>query len=297
MNESYQLLQDFTDSVDELFSLFVRWMNPQGKTPTHKHDFIELVIVFSGSGDHEYGGQVIKVQKGDIFVIPRGKYHRYGTCSPDFAVMNILYIPESISMPLLDFTYLPGYEALYLGKVPDDGTCPLFHPEEKDMEQIRELALGLQHESENRTPGYLFNMMGLFMSLLGHLARIYPGGHHSAKKLYLNTAGVITYLNRNYRKTVSIARLCSIAGMSKASLMRNFARATGTTPLQYQMRLRIADAVMMLRSTEKCLADIAYETGFSDSNYFGRQFKRVTGRTPGAYRKKPTESDDSSGGN
>ena len=116
MNESYKLLQDFTDSVDELFSLFVRWMNPQGKTPTHKHDFIELVIVFSGSGDHEYGGQVIKVQKGDIFVIPRGKYHRYGTCSPDFAVMNILYIPESISMPLLDFTYLPGYEALYLGK-------------------------------------------------------------------------------------------------------------------------------------------------------------------------------------
>ena len=74
--------------------------------------------------------------------------------------------------------------------------------------------------------------------------------------------------------------------MSKATLMRNFYRATGTTPLQYQMRLRIAEAAMLLRDTEKTLTDIAFEVGFCDSNYFGRQFKRFAASAPGEYRKK-----------
>ena len=74
--------------------------------------------------------------------------------------------------------------------------------------------------------------------------------------------------------------------MSKAALMQNFVRASGTTPLQYQLRLRIAEAVILLRSTDKTLGEIAVETGFSDTNYFGRQFKRITGSSPGEYRKK-----------
>ena len=88
-----------------------------------------------------------------------------------------------------------------------------------------------------------------------------------------------------YDKKISIAKLCSIAGMSKAALMQNFHKATGTTPLQYQLQLKIAEAVILLRSTSKSISEIAMETGFSDTNYFGRQFKRITGSSPGAYRK------------
>jgi len=33
------------------------------------------------------------------------------------------------------------------------------------------------------------------------------------------------------------------------------------------------------------MTDIALETGFGDSNYFARQFRLVTGRTPTAFRR------------
>ena len=275
-------------SKDEMvnFSLGVRMVPEQKNTPVHMHDFIELVLVLSGSGFHEIGDTLTQIRAGDVFVIPRKSIHGYQNCSDDLSLINILFIPESIPLPLLDITLLPGYEALYLCKVSEQEQYPFFHLQENDFSFIRDLTLELYHENESRKPGYQFNMLGLFISLIGRLIRIYSCGHTSSKKVYINTAEVISYLNRNFKKNIEIAKLCTIAGMSKATLMRNFYRATGTTPLQYQMRLRIAEAAMLLRDTEKTLTDIAFEVGFCDSNYFGRQFKRFAASAPGEYRKK-----------
>jgi AraC-like DNA-binding protein len=49
--------------------------------------------------------------------------------------------------------------------------------------------------------------------------------------------------------------------------------------------LRIDRAIQELRSTDKRLADIAGDAGFSDQSHFCRTFKLSTGLTPGQYRK------------
>jgi len=59
-----------------------------------------------------------------------------------------------------------------------------------------------------------------------------------------------------------------------------FARAVGTTPLQYQLQLRVSEAVQLLTMTGKTPGEIAFELGFSDGNYFPRQFKKITGTSP-----------------
>ena len=41
----------------------------------------------------------------------------------------------------------------------------------------------------------------------------------------------------------------------------------------------------MLRNTGLPVTEIALATGFSDSNYFTRQFRNITGLTPSSYRK------------
>jgi AraC-like DNA-binding protein/quercetin dioxygenase-like cupin family protein len=270
----------------EKFPLSTQQVYPQVDTPWHQHDFIELCIASSGRGLHQTDHEEKIIRRGDVYVIPRGMFHQYSQCSEDFDIINILYVPELIPMPLLDATYIPGYEKFYLCKNLQPGEFPFMHLEEKEISTVIETAAELIRESHSSRPGHIFNSLGIFMHLQGRLLKHFSADAAQKENYYLSTADAVSYLNSHYEQKVSIAKLCAIAGMSKAALMQNFARSTGTTPLQYQLNLRIAEAVILLRSTNKSISEIAMETGFSDTNYFGRQFKRITGSSPGEYRKK-----------
>ena len=270
-------------AATEKFPLSIHSQYPQVPTPVHRHDFVELCFVASGSGLHVRGDERTIVSRGDVYVIPRGSFHEYRECSPDFDVINILYIPELVPMPQLDITRLPGWEAFYLCK---GDASPRFKLAEEDFAGVLALVRELEEENRTRYPGHLFNMLGIFMHLLGKLVRLYSRNAGKSASYSPGTADAIAYLNRNFAAKVSIEKLCSVACMSKAALMRNFFRSTGTTPRQYQLGLRIAEAAVLLRSGTDTLEEIAIQTGFSDTNYFGRQFKRITGLSPAAYRKQ-----------
>ena len=72
--------------------------------------------------------------------------------------------------------------------------------------------------------------------------------------------------------------------MSRSNLMRVFRAATGQSPIEYLLRLRIQKAMALLRNTDLTITEIAMEVGFNDSNYFTRQFKRVQGSSPTRFR-------------
>jgi len=74
--------------------------------------------------------------------------------------------------------------------------------------------------------------------------------------------------------------------MSESSLQRAFKKITGTSPLDYHLKKRIDSACLLLRNSDSPITMIAYDMGFSDSNYFSRQFKKVKGETPGEFRKR-----------
>ena len=74
--------------------------------------------------------------------------------------------------------------------------------------------------------------------------------------------------------------------MSESTVLRTFKRITGYSASEYQMRRRMLAATDELTSTDKSVTQIAYDMGFNDSNYFSRSFRRFTGITPTAYRKR-----------
>ncbi len=294
-SDIFKEFSNFQKFMGENFPLSIYLSDPQEATSVHQHDFVELALVLKGTGRHEGEGIDCIVSRGDILVIPRGCRHRYFDVAPDFAVMNILFLPESLPLPRLDIALLPGFSALFSGKALDNQPYVFFHSDRVETEFLLEAAQELYRESEERTPGCHFIILGLFMTLLGKLVRIYSKGNKLSGKLYISTAGVIAWLNHHYRESVRIDELCRIAGMSRASLMRNFRRSTGTTPLKYQLSLRIAEAVQLLRTTPYSLAEIASRTGFDDANYFGRCFRKIAGTAPGIFRKmQHAEADNQS---
>ncbi|WP_130837060.1 helix-turn-helix domain-containing protein [Lachnoclostridium sp. Marseille-P6806] len=79
----------------------------------------------------------------------------------------------------------------------------------------------------------------------------------------------------------------SIAGeihISPDYLSYLFHRETGTVLSSYITEQRIEASKKLLRTTQEPLTDIALAVGYADSTYYCRQFRKVTGQTPGAYR-------------
>ncbi|MCF6179844.1 MAG: helix-turn-helix transcriptional regulator, partial [Geopsychrobacter sp.] len=80
-------------------------------------------------------------------------------------------------------------------------------------------------------------------------------------------------------------QLSKVAGMSKSSLIVAFKDATGYSPIDYLIRIRLQKAAELLIESELSLGEIAVQCGFHDSNYLTRQFRRVYNLTPRQFRK------------
>jgi len=73
--------------------------------------------------------------------------------------------------------------------------------------------------------------------------------------------------------------------MSVSWFIRNFKLYTNTTPMQYIVSLRIANAQMLLETTNYNVTEIGNIVGYDNPLYFSRIFRKQKGISPSEYRK------------
>jgi transcriptional regulator GlxA family with amidase domain len=76
------------------------------------------------------------------------------------------------------------------------------------------------------------------------------------------------------------------SGIAERTFKRRFSEASGFAPIDYVQRLRVEDAKRRLERTDASADEISWKVGYEDAAFFRRLFKRVTGMTPGAYRRR-----------
>lgn len=96
---------------------------------------------------------------------------------------------------------------------------------------------------------------------------------------------ILGHIEENLNRDLRLAELAAIHGWSPFYFCRIFKRATGYSPHQYVLRLRIDRAKTMLGDRSMELADIALELGFGSQSHFGVMFRRIAGCTPRQFRK------------
>lgn len=272
-------------SIAKVCPLHVTYMNPQKLALEHQHDFLELVIILEGRGEQYGGFYKGDVKAGDVFLIPCGVSHGYRNGSPDFSLINVLFLPKSLPISPLDISLLPGFQIFYTGQNNSPVRYPGIHAEGEDFRKIAGLAKELYFEYQAKKQGRLFCCIGIFMQLLCRILRLYVMPSSVRPKELPLSAKIFTYLNSHYKEDITLSDLCRISSMSKSSLMRYFMNAAGCSPIQYLIRLRISEAMRLLCFSNLTIAEIACQTGFHDNNYFCRQFKKVSGQTPLSFRK------------
>ncbi len=95
------------------------------------------------------------------------------------------------------------------------------------------------------------------------------------------------FINDNYRADICLDAVAGEAGMSPAHFSRIFKKVMGLSYREYLNGCRITKAKYLLRSSAQSVTEIAFSLGFADSTGFGRNFKKLTGHTPSAFRSLP----------
>jgi AraC family transcriptional regulator len=97
---------------------------------------------------------------------------------------------------------------------------------------------------------------------------------------------IAEYLQDNYAKKMPLAELAGVAGVHPVYMARHFQKTFACTIGDYVRAVRVDRALADLLHSDRPVADIAAEHGFSDQSHLSRLVRSHTGRTPGEWRKQ-----------
>ena len=91
-------------------------------------------------------------------------------------------------------------------------------------------------------------------------------------------------MDRSYAEPLDIVRLARIAVVSETHFIRTFRAVFGETPHRYLQRRRIERAMFLLRTTDRRVTDVCFDSGFASLGTFSRTFTAIVGESPSVYR-------------
>ena len=86
---------------------------------------------------------------------------------------------------------------------------------------------------------------------------------------------ILGWIDRHLENPITLRDLAGCAGVSRYLHCR---------PMEYLCQRRLLVAAEQLAATGFSVTEIALQCGFSSPSYFSKQFKRLVGQTPAAYR-------------
>jgi len=263
---------------------------PENWVNFHTHDFAELVVICQGRAVHALEDRKYPIGTGDVFVLPPGTPHGYREIE-NLELYNVNYDPSLFLEKDSDLQDLPGYHALFhlepsLRHHHGFGGKLRLAPQQ--LNEILDTLEVMEDESVGRAPGYKTVLGARFLLLVGFLSRIYEHQETEASRELLNLSQVVTHIETHFAEPMTLDDLARLAHMSKRTLLRHFRRCYNATPVQYLLHHRLKRATHLLKASGARITDVAMATGFSDSNYFSRQFRRLYGMSPRAFRKSKT---------
>lgn len=244
-----------------------------------------LVLVLSGAArveeralDGEW--QAAEVQAGDFFLTSASEPYemRWQVQGDDrFEVMHLY-----LGLPLIEQA---ARDLLGDNSAPVTFLDVSGGRDERVRFLLEQLRLELYSE---RQPSPLL-IRSLAQALAVHLVRTYPDPHSTTRAANaLQTyklRRVIDAMKAHLAEEFCLPQLAQVAGLSDYHFSRLFKRATGLSPSQYFIRLRMARARHLLLETDLSVIEIGMEVGYSSPSHFSQVFRREVGVTPSAYRQ------------
>jgi AraC-like DNA-binding protein len=233
------------------------------------------------------GGQVHAHVKNYIIITIAGKYQSsFDTRIEEFTPWMVSYHQAGISHASRYSAH--GARVLYveipaeqLANLPQTAASHLRHFSVKGG-LIEWTARQLYNEFNSSDPFSRILIDGMVTQLLAYLLRQRREVPHGLAT-WLGKADEI--IRSRFTEPLALAEIANAVHVHPGHLAREYVRHYRCTVGEQIRRLRVELACEQLSSTDRCLADIALGSGFSDQSHFTVSFKQQIGTTPSQYRK------------
>lgn len=149
----------------------------------------------------------------------------------------------------------------------------IFYNEYQDLNNLQSMSTFVE------THGILLQLVSRFLTQ--ETFKYKDGGHVPVKIL-----NAISYIQLNLSRDLSVTNLAKRANLHTDYFSRLFHQHTGERPVKYIHEKRIERAQYLIVTTQMTFSEIATQTGFENVFYFSKIFKKITGMSPGNYKKQ-----------
>lgn len=251
----------------------------------HWHEEVELIIIKKGEGIVSVDLKEYKVKAGDIVFVPSGKLHSIEQKEgASMEYENIIFKTSLLYSSGEDLcrSYI---DPLCGGEIP---AAALINSRLSCYGDINGLISRLDKLCDERRNGYQLAVKGCLFQMMYFLLNEgrEEGGSGTNERSLKKLKIILSYIEENYQKQITIEEIAGRCFYSKSYFMRFFKETMGVPFVEYLNNYRLDTAAKRLLSSGENILNIASECGFENLSYFNRRFKKRFGMTPGEYRRK-----------
>ncbi|MDW3191468.1 MAG: AraC family transcriptional regulator [Cytophagales bacterium] len=200
--------------------------------------------------------------------------------SPKTSVSSVAPPETPFSIVLIRFhrSLLDLYPALSLNQLLSNQATIIY--EDLDYHSEHLLKKSIEDSSPLLIHAYILEFMGLFFNKLSNREKTSNIENlHPDDVKYLFTAAA--YLRNPFaKKSPQVEELAKVAGMGITKFNNSFKQVFGTTPLQYNLKIKMEYAKEQLVRKHSSPSEVSYELGYSHPSKFTIAFKKQFGILP-----------------
>lgn len=251
----------------------------------HWHDGVELLYVIEGEIDHIVNGKHFLMKKGDFMFVNSGSMHE-GRATP-LACGKFRHISFLISF--LCPEQKSKIAERYFSETMNGKNFPTLYLPAGNEACNRLIELGNEVTMLFEKQPICYEML-IKSAVFKMWSVLYEEAVKKEEKYKIKVPldrikKAIEYIEENYKNKISLDEIAAKCNVSKSELCRSFKRVTRRTVFDYIMTLRVKNSIELLESG-KSVTEAATTSGFFDSSYYAKVFKRYIGYTPKEYLEK-----------
>lgn len=285
---SYEMNDDEYFNDEDNRSIFISPHNRYTPAFMHRHNFFEIIYVYSGFCFQNIGLKRLYFKEGDVIFIAPGVFHTMEVFSDDTLVFNILlrkstfhqmFLPLTIGNDLINEFFSQGlysfHQLEYL----------IFHTRNVESDFL----LKMYYEQLHYDMYSNQILTGMFTTMNAKMMRYFKDTIESScmpNSIHLeDNFMVLNYIQDNL-EDISLQDVANHFGFSISYCSRLIKNTTGVGFNDWKRTIRIRKAEHMLLNTKKSVSDIGASLGYINPETFIRAFKREIHLTPSQYRKQ-----------
>ena len=256
--------------------------------PRHRHDYVEMVYMCSGTTTHIINGKErIELREGDLLFLNQTVYHEILPAGENDLAVNFIILPPFFDRTVTMIEQENVLRDFILSTLSPGSTSSYLHIPAKDIVPVQNLienmiwTLLYQRHGTNTlnqtTMGLLFLNLSLFAERINR--------NDPARREQALIFSVLKYIESNYRSG-TLADASAAVNLPAYTVSRLLKRHTGLNFKELLQKRKLEQAAYLLTNTPLPVDAVRENIGYDNSSYFYRRFREKYGCSPAEFRRE-----------